>query len=166
MSETMSEFILVYKNAPKPLLAELAQCHHSNLDQRRISAAQIKWQRLLGLAAVKEQPVSRLYDAWNRLQEIVQNEYAGCTNLSVAMNDVAGAIAAEIVCRSTAKEQPGFQMGDPHPCDMTPTERKKMFDAPEQPGEQICPHCKGSGEGKWMTYGQGPDDYEIDIPCP
>lgn len=37
---------------------------------------------------------------------------------------------------SPAKEQPGFQMGDPHPCDMTPTERKKMFDAPEQPGEQ------------------------------
>jgi hypothetical protein len=32
--------------------------------------------------------------------------------------------------------------------------------------ERICPRCKGSGEAKGMTYGHGPDDYEIDIPCP
>lgn len=29
-----------------------------------------------------------------------------------------------------------------------------------------CPDCHGSGEGKAMTYGHGPDDYEYDIECP
>lgn len=33
-------------------------------------------------------------------------------------------------------------------------------------GEEICERCKGSGETKGMTYGRGPDDYEIDTPCP
>jgi hypothetical protein len=31
---------------------------------------------------------------------------------------------------------------------------------------EVCPRCKGSGEAKGMTYGHGPDDYEIDVPCP
>src|SRR5258708_5842037 len=38
--------------------------------------------------------------------------------------------------------------------------------AKEQPGEQTCPHCKGSGDVKGMTQGHGPDDYEIDLTCP
>lgn len=45
-----------------------------------------------------------LLDAWNRLQELVQNEYQGCTNLSHALNEVAGAIAAEIILRTPQSE--------------------------------------------------------------
>lgn len=41
-----------------------------------------------------------LRDTWNRLQEHVQNEYTGCNKLKALMNDVAGAIAAEIILRA------------------------------------------------------------------
>ena len=31
--------------------------------------------------------------------------------------------------------------------------------------ELFCPQCNGSGEGRAMTTGHGPDDYEYDCPC-
>jgi len=31
---------------------------------------------------------------------------------------------------------------------------------------EVCPRCRGSGEVKAMTQGNGPDDYEIDVDCP
>lgn len=39
-------------------------------------------------------------DSWNRLQELVHNEYGGCLALERALNDVAGDIAAEFLTRA------------------------------------------------------------------
>lgn len=52
-----------------------------------------------GLPTATQLP-SSLRDAWNRLQELAQTEYAGCKNLHDAMNDVAGAIAARFCLQS------------------------------------------------------------------
>ncbi len=45
------------------------------------------------------------------------------------------------------------------------TQQRYRFLLPARVEEVICPACKGSGEGTAMTYGRGPDDYEVPCEC-